>query len=239
MSGKAIRETCAVCGLALPARACSGCGQPIGGRLTFVGIVSSFSSRVAELDFALLRTFRALCTSPGTVCRDYIEGRRGLYTSPLKYLFIASTLAALVIAFQVAGSNAAGVEGVTWAVGLLPYQLFVVLLPVALLHQRLFADAGLTTAECYAAELFIAAQAIFVFTVVLSTGLLEEAAALSILLAAGVAYAAWGLRTLHRVPWPEAVLKSVLLSLAAVSIWAPIITLLFTYGLSRELSGMG
>ena len=194
---------------------------------------------VLELDFALLRTFGALCTQPGEVCRDYIEGRRGLYTSPLKYLFIAATLAALAIAFRSAGLNSPGVEASTWAFGLLPYQMFVVLLPAALLHQRVFAGAGLTTAECYAAQLFLWAQSLLVITVVQTPGLLDESVAISVFLAAGVAYMGWGLKTLHEVPWPEATLKGVLLILVAVSVWGVILGLLVIYGVSRELSGLG
>ncbi|MDT0632476.1 DUF3667 domain-containing protein [Rubrivirga sp. S365] len=88
---------CPNCGEARAGRFCAGCGQrELGGRLTLRGLWREFSSRVFNLDRGLLHTVTSLARSPGSVPRDYVEGRRRTYTNPLSFFLLATALSLLM-----------------------------------------------------------------------------------------------------------------------------------------------
>ena len=84
---------CPNCGEPRAGRFCAECGQrEMGGRLTLRGLWREFASRVFNLDRGLLHTVASLARSPGSVPRDYVEGRRRTYTNPLSFFLLAATL---------------------------------------------------------------------------------------------------------------------------------------------------
>lgn len=89
-------ERCPNCNEPRAGRFCSGCGQrATAGRLTLRSLWGEFASRVFNLDRGLLHTATSLARAPGSVPRDYVEGRRRTYTNPLSFFLIAATLSLL------------------------------------------------------------------------------------------------------------------------------------------------
>ena len=87
---------CPNCGEPRAGRFCSECGQrEMGERLTLRGLWREFASRVFNLDRGLLHTVTSLARTPGSVPRDYIEGRRRTYTNPLSFFLLAATFSLL------------------------------------------------------------------------------------------------------------------------------------------------
>ena len=96
--GLAAPPPCPNCGEPRAGRFCSGCGQrEMGGRLTLRGLWREFASRAFNLNRGLLHTVVSLAQSPGSVPRDYVEGRRRTYTNPLSFLLLAATLSVLAV----------------------------------------------------------------------------------------------------------------------------------------------
>ena len=92
---------CANCGEPRAGRYCAECGQrEMGGRLTLRRLWGEFASRVFNLNRGLLHTVASLARSPGSVPRDYVEGRRRTYTNPLSFLLLAATLSVLVVSLH-------------------------------------------------------------------------------------------------------------------------------------------
>ena len=85
-------------GLAAPPL-CPNCGEPRAGRFLLrvraagdgragsrsAGLWREFASRAFNLNRGLLHTVVSLAQSPGSVPRDYVEGRRRTYTNPLSF----------------------------------------------------------------------------------------------------------------------------------------------------------
>lgn len=87
---------CPNCGEPRTGRFCSGCGQrEMGERLTLGALWREFAGRVFNLNRGLLHTVVSLAKSPGSVPRDYVEGRRRTYTNPLSFFLLAATLSLL------------------------------------------------------------------------------------------------------------------------------------------------
>ena len=89
---------CPNCGELRAGRFCAECGQrEMGGRLTLRGLWREFSSRVFNLDRGLLHTVTSLARDPGSVPRDYVEGRRRTYTNPLSFFLLATAFSLLTM----------------------------------------------------------------------------------------------------------------------------------------------
>ena len=91
--------TCPNCGAAATDSGpfCQICGQHEPARLTIRGFFSHAFARTFSLDRGYLRTFVALSKSPGTVAKDFVEGRRAWYTNPLTYWLIAASAQLLAL----------------------------------------------------------------------------------------------------------------------------------------------
>ena len=61
------------------------------GRLLFEDLIE----KALNLESSLLRTVVGLTLRPGTVCREYVNGKRTLYTNPVTYLLLVAVLGAV------------------------------------------------------------------------------------------------------------------------------------------------
>jgi hypothetical protein len=82
----AFTEVCRNCGEALAGEFCTRCGQRhrhqrLGVRVWLEDLVTS----VTNLESRVLQTVIGLTLRPGTVARDYVEGRQVRYVSPVRY----------------------------------------------------------------------------------------------------------------------------------------------------------
>ena len=86
-------ERCPACDAERVGDFCHACGQryPVG-RLTIGGLVRELPTRLFNFDRGLLHTFLAMVRRPGAVPRDYVNGRRSPYISPLTYFLVAATV---------------------------------------------------------------------------------------------------------------------------------------------------
>ena len=86
---------CRNCGAARVGEYCADCGQHfLEDRLTFRLLAHEAWERVVER--GLLHTLRDMTARPGRVVRDYVEGRRRRYMSPLSFLLLGGALTLLV-----------------------------------------------------------------------------------------------------------------------------------------------
>jgi len=83
---------CANCGAALQGPFCAQCGQRrLGeGDRRFAHLVGQFIESLTDLDSRFWRSIRALLFRPGLLSRDYIEGRRVRWLSPVTLFLLAN-----------------------------------------------------------------------------------------------------------------------------------------------------
>lgn len=82
---------CRNCGTPLLGPHCYKCGQPVDGLVRhFTSIVGDFFDSVFDLDARMLRTAWPLFAKPGYLSREYFEGRRVRYVSPVRLFFFLS-----------------------------------------------------------------------------------------------------------------------------------------------------
>ena len=82
--------TCLNCGqpLDLTDKYCPHCGQPNSTKkLTLKDFVDEFLSNLINYDSKLLKTLYTMMVKPGTITREYINGKRISYTNPFRFLF--------------------------------------------------------------------------------------------------------------------------------------------------------
>lgn len=85
------QANCLNCGAKLTTRFCGECGQEKVRRITFKELFKTAQRAILEFESPFLKTFITMTTSPGRVCRDYIEGKRASYFNPIKYAFWSLT----------------------------------------------------------------------------------------------------------------------------------------------------
>ncbi|MBA3270759.1 MAG: DUF3667 domain-containing protein, partial [Acidobacteria bacterium] len=84
---------CANCGIELVGDYCHGCGQHVAeaNELALRPLARRFGDELLHLDFKSVRTLLALF-NPGRLTREFLNGRRRPYLSPLKLYFLAAAI---------------------------------------------------------------------------------------------------------------------------------------------------
>ena len=87
-------ETCVNCGAQLSGRYCANCGQKrfVESDRRLGHLLRHLVSSATDLDGRAWRTLRALLFRPGLLSREYFEGRRARWLSPVSIFFAASVL---------------------------------------------------------------------------------------------------------------------------------------------------
>ena len=81
-------NACGNCGTPLLGEHCYACGQPVKGLVRhFSSIIGDTLDSVFNLDTRIFRTLGPLFTKPGYITREYFEGRRVRYVSPVRLFF--------------------------------------------------------------------------------------------------------------------------------------------------------
>lgn len=108
---------CRNCGSPLYGEHCYACGQPTKGLVRhFSSILGDFADTLFNIDGRLLRTLPALLLKPGFLTREYIEGHRVRYVSPVRlfvFLCIGTFFAAKLAtpSFEIGRDDAVRVAG--------------------------------------------------------------------------------------------------------------------------------
>lgn len=90
--------TCRNCGALLHGRFCAACGQedrPLDPRLG--DVVREVAREISALDGRVLRSVRRLFLSPGFLTKEYFEGRRNAWVSPVR-LYLTFSVAYFAVA---------------------------------------------------------------------------------------------------------------------------------------------
>src|SRR5690606_13120557 len=77
------RSVCADCGAEVTGRFCSNCGQPAHVHRTLLHLGEELLHGVMHFDGRLWRTLPLLIVNPGRLTREWVEGKRTRYVSPL------------------------------------------------------------------------------------------------------------------------------------------------------------
>jgi hypothetical protein len=93
-----ITMKCKNCGKEIQVKYCSYCGQEvIKERLSIGELARKFIETITHAEQGIFRLVKELCLKPGVVSREYIDGRRKKYFSPIKYLIIVVSVSAIVV----------------------------------------------------------------------------------------------------------------------------------------------
>lgn len=156
--------SCLNCRTTLTGRYCSRCGQrEAASRFRWRDLARDVLGQFADLDHPWLRTIRDVTIDPGGTARAFVDGRRVVYVSPLKYAFYALLITLILSSSVVTGGGAAGeLDG--WHGFLLENTPVFVLLMVPVLAVALrviFLRAGLNLLEVSVFSLYMIAQLAF------------------------------------------------------------------------------
>lgn len=89
---------CKNCGKEIQVKYCSYCGQEvIKERLSIGELTRKFFETITHAELGILRLIKELCIKPGVVSREYINGKRKKYFSPIKYLIIVVSISAIMV----------------------------------------------------------------------------------------------------------------------------------------------
>ena len=108
---------CANCGSPLYGEHCYACGQPTKGLVRhFSSILGDVADTIFNIDGRILRTLPALLLKPGFLTREYIDGHRVRYVSPVRlfvFLCIGTFFAAKLAtpSFEIGRDDAVRVAG--------------------------------------------------------------------------------------------------------------------------------
>jgi len=94
---------CRNCGhiLDISDKYCPNCGQANSTKkLVLKDFLDEFLSSAINYDSKLLRTLSAMLIRPGTISKDYIQGKRVTYTNPFRFLFSLAFLYLLMLGYE-------------------------------------------------------------------------------------------------------------------------------------------
>jgi len=95
---------CTDCGLPVSGNFCANCGQPTHVHRSLLHLVEEVLHGVVHFDGRIWRTLPLLAINPGRLTREWIQGRRTRYVSPLAIFLFSVFLMFFVFSFTGAGS---------------------------------------------------------------------------------------------------------------------------------------
>ena len=106
-------KACGNCGAPLLGEHCYACGQPVKGLVRhFSSIIGDTLDSVFNLDTRIFRTLGPLFAKPGYITREYFEGRRVRYVSPVRLFFFLAIVTFFVAQLTVdIGADAIRMDG--------------------------------------------------------------------------------------------------------------------------------
>lgn len=106
-------KACGNCGTPLLGDHCYACGQSVKGLVRhFSSIIGDTLDSVFNLDTRIFRTLGPLFAKPGHITREYFEGRRVRYVSPVRLFFFLAIVTFFVAQLTVdIGSDAIRMDG--------------------------------------------------------------------------------------------------------------------------------
>src|SRR5262245_12962070 len=104
--GAATRPACQNCGVPLLGEHCYACGQPVKGLVRhFSSIIGDFLDSVLNIDARVFRTLWPLFAKPGYLTKEYFEGHRIRFVSPVRLFVFLSIVTFFVAQFALDFGN--------------------------------------------------------------------------------------------------------------------------------------
>ena len=206
---------------------CSVCGQRRAQRLSFRRTLGEAWTHVAELDFALARTFAGMCTRPGTLVLEYLAGRRRSYSNPFRYAFIVTTVSVIAIGVLGIDITMPGIPleterdraAIRLITTLISYLFFPAILLLAWVQWWIGRKGRFAYAEILVFDAYCLSHT-GIFAIVIGPVLPPKTpAGLSVLMTCQVVYLAWCLRDFRGVSWSSALGRSLALSVGYIAIF--------------------
>lgn len=97
-AGEGVR-TCTDCGAEVTGKFCSNCGQPAHVHRSLLHLVEEVLHGVLHFDARIWRTLPLLAFNPGKLTREWVQGRRTRYVSPLAMFLFTVFVMFFVISF--------------------------------------------------------------------------------------------------------------------------------------------
>lgn len=97
---------CTDCGQAVEGKFCSNCGQPTHVHRSLLHLGEEMLHGVLHFDARIWRTLPLLALNPGRLTREWVEGKRTRYVSPLAMFLFTVFLMFFVFSFGVGGGGA-------------------------------------------------------------------------------------------------------------------------------------
>lgn len=97
--------TCTDCGEPTTGNFCANCGQPTHVHRSLLHLVEEVLHGVVHFDGRIWRTLPLLITNPGRLTREWIEGRRTRYVSPLAIFLFTIFMMFFALTFFVGGQS--------------------------------------------------------------------------------------------------------------------------------------
>lgn len=172
---------CKNCGERIHVKYCSYCGQePVGERLTVKETIKKFIEALTHAETSVFSLAKNLIYKPGEVSREYIQGKRKKYYSPMKYLVLVVTLSALITLhyhkysvpfephFHSESELDDYVENDYFNHNYYKYLIFFSIPLAALVTMFVFRNSGLNYSENLVFNMYIISQVILLHTVIIS-----------------------------------------------------------------------
>jgi len=91
---------CSDCGEPVTGRFCSACGQPVHVHRTLLHLGEEFLHGIVHFDARVWRTLPLLALDPGRLTREWVQGRRTRYVSPLALFLFTVFLMFFLMSFN-------------------------------------------------------------------------------------------------------------------------------------------
>jgi len=227
MDGAHLGDRCGNCSGVLSGEYCSACGQRRAERLSLRRTIGDGWERLAELDFALVRTFAGLCRRPGQVVLDYVGGRRLAYSNPFRYAFVITTLCVIALHLLDIDVTAPGVPdeteqeraAVQVITGLSAYLFFPAIMLLAGLQRLARRGTGFNYAELLVFDAYCIGHGGLIAILVGPVLAPGTPVGLGLILGLQITYLAWCQRGFRGIRWGEAIGRAFLLVVGYVAIF--------------------
>lgn len=114
-AGEAHSGVCTDCGAAVESRFCPECGQPTHVHRSLLHLVEEVLHGVLHFDARIWRTLPLLALNPGRLTREWVQGKRTRFVSPLALFLFTVFLAFFVLSFSGGGEPVMKNDGQTAA----------------------------------------------------------------------------------------------------------------------------
>jgi hypothetical protein len=260
-------QKCANCGFPAPLSYCPSCGQKVVTKPPSVlEIFHDFYSQFTKVDSKGIRTILTLVLSPGKLSKDYVEGKRARYLTPLKiFLLISAFYVGLFWAYSndIRDMNALSEAGRRSYNDLEYAQVFIPKAPIEEQRERSYqffkfvytnlAAMYVVLLPVFAAVLralywrgkllyvehlvFAAHFQAFAFLVMISEPFLQRVGLTWIPYVISIVYLVFAMKRFYEQSWPKTLLKALLFVLGfAVVILAAIFGVAAYFMLVRQLA---